>query len=291
MEINLLKTFIVAAKYKNFRKTSDELFLSQPAITKQIKKLEDHLSIALFERTGKTIVLTEAGYSFLSYAKEIVQKYEKGLDDFESWKQGYNRKLTIAVAPQIASSILPSILRKFMDINPNIEILVNVVSSFEIGEEISAEIADIGLTRVEPVQQNMDCEIIHNDPVLLVGPFEAKRLKLNEKNVLQTYRLITHNHPAYWNSLLNNVKRNYPNVRLLKVNQMEVTKRFIEAGLGVSYLPFSMVQDELKRNKLAEIKTDKVLLPTSSTYLVTKIMTREATAFIAFLKEELGKRK
>ncbi|WP_445486812.1 LysR family transcriptional regulator [Niallia sp. 03133] len=287
VEINLLKTFIVAAKNKNFRKTSDELFLSQPAITKQIRKLEENLNVPLFDRTGKTICLTEAGYSFLPYAKEIVTKYEQGLDDFESWKQGYKRKLIIAAAPQIASSILPSILRSFMDENPDIEVLVNVLSSFEIGEEISAGKADIGLSRIEPVQTNIDCRVIHKDPVLLVGPAEEKEFPLDEKNVLQKYRLITHNHPAYWNSLLNDIKRSYPAVRLLKVNQMEVTKRFIEAGLGISYLPYSIVQEELKWNKLVEIKADKVMLPTSYTYLITKLITREATPFIAFLQEKL----
>ncbi|MGP7817145.1 LysR family transcriptional regulator [Niallia sp. 01092] len=289
MDIKLLKTFIVAAKYENFRRTSDELFLTQPAITKHIQKLEENLNVPLFERTGKTILLTEAGYRFLPYAKEIVKKYEQGLDDFESWKQGYKRKLIIAAAPQIASSILPSILRSFIDENSDIEVLVNVLSSFEIGEEIDAGRADIGLTRVEPLQINLDCQIIHQDPVILVGPAKEKECKYDEKSVLQTYRLITHNHPAYWDSLLNEIKRYYPTARFLKVNQMEVTKRFIESGLGISFLPWTMVQEELARNKLVQLKADKISLPTSFTYLLTKIKTKEASAFIEFLQEELNK--
>jgi LysR family transcriptional regulator, repressor for citA len=74
---------------------------------------------------GKTVTLTPAGYKFLLFAKEFVSKYEQGIDSFESWKQGYNRKLTIATAPQIASSFLPSLLRAFIDENPDIEVSLN----------------------------------------------------------------------------------------------------------------------------------------------------------------------
>lgn len=233
MDIKWLKTFIVAAKYENFRKTSEELFLTQPAITKHIKRLEENLSIQLFDRIGNKVTLTSAGHHFLPFAKDMIEKYEEGLDDFESWKQGYKRKLIIATAPQIASSFLPSLL----------------------------------------------------ESVILVGPKECKDIyTFDEKTILQNYRLITHNHPDYWDNLLNNLKRFYPTIRTMKVNQVEVTKRFIEEGLGVSYLPYTAIKDEIARNKLAEIKPDKIIVPTSSTYVLTKVETTEVSIFTKFLK-------
>lgn len=289
MDIKWLKTFIVAAKYENFRKTSEKLFLTQPAITKHIKRLEEYLNIQLFERIGKTILLTSAGLNFLPYAREIVGKYEQGLADFESWKQGYNRKLIIATAPQIASSVLPSILRSFMDENPDIEVLINVLKSYEIGEEISAGRADLGLTRVNPIQTNINSQIVHVDPVILVGPNEYKTKSDDEKILIEKYRVITHNHPDYWENLLNEIKRFYPAVQTMKVNQIEITKRFIEQGLGISYLPYTMVRDELRMNKLIQIKSDQIHLPTSSTYVLTKVEINEANRFIRFFKEEMAK--
>ncbi len=286
MDIRWLKTFIMAARYENFRKAAEELFLSQPAITKHIRRLEEHLNIQLFERAGKNIFLTPAGYKFLPLAQEIMSKYEQGLDDFESWKQGYKRKLTIAAAPQIAASILPSMLRGFMDKNPDIEVLLNVLNSYEIGEEISAGRADIGLSRIEPIQTNIYCYKAHEEAVILVGPaMDAD----NEKEAMQKYRLITHNHPEYWDHLLNDIKRHYPNVRTMKVNQIEITKRFIEQGLGISCLPYSMVREELRMKKLAEIKPEKINLPASSTYLLTKVETSETRAFVDFFQSELNR--
>lgn len=289
MNIKWLKTFIIAAKYENFRKTSEELFLTQPAITKHVKRLEENLNIQLFERVGKTIVLTSAGHNFLPHAREIIMKYEQGLNAFESWKQGYKRELIIATAPQIASSILPSILRNFMDQNPDIEVLINVLKSYEIGEEISVGRADLGLTRIKPIQTNVSCHIVHKDPVVLVGPnIDEEEYEYDEKMVLQKYRLLTHNHPDYWDNLLNDIKRSYPTVRTMKVNQIEITKRFIEQGLGISYLPYTMVRDEIKMNKLLEIRSDKISLPTSSTYVLTKVETDEVRTFIEFLKDEIN---
>ncbi|MEK3886375.1 LysR family transcriptional regulator [Bacillus sp. FSL K6-3431] len=289
MDIKWIKTFIIAARYENFRKASEELFLSQPAITKHIKRLEENLNIQLFDRIGKTIALTAAGHHFLPYAREIIDKYEQGLEGFESWKQGYKRKLIIATAPQIASSILPSILRNFMDKHPNIEVLINVLKSYEIGEEISTGRADLGLTKMKPIQSNIDCHIVHEEPVILVGPnIDKKEKNYDEQMILQKYRIITHNHPVYWDILLNDINRHYPTVRTMTVNQIEITKRFIEHGLGISYLPYSTVKQEIKANQLSEIRSERIISPTSLTYILTKVRTDEVNIFIGFLRKEIA---
>ncbi|WP_342513482.1 LysR family transcriptional regulator [Sporosarcina sp. FSL K6-1522] len=287
MNIKWLQTFIVAAKYENFRKASEELFLTQPAVTKHIQRLEENLNAQLFERVGKTILLSSAGYHFLPHAKEILEKYEQGLSDFDSWKQGYKRKLVIATAPQIASSILPSILRSFMDEHPEIEIFINILQSYEIGEEVSAGRADLGLTRIEPSQTNIKRQIVHEEPVILVAPYVER--PCDEEQLLQKYRLITHNHPDYWDQLLNDIKQHYPTIRTMNVNQIEITKRFIEQGLGVSYLPRTMVQEELRVGRISEITSEKILPPKSFTYVVTKVATHEVREFTTFLKDEIAK--
>ncbi|WP_245805898.1 LysR family transcriptional regulator [Bacillus alkalicellulosilyticus] len=282
-----VKTFVVTAKFENFRKASEELFLTQPAVTKHIRRLEEALAIELFERIGNKVVLTPAGHTYLAYAKKLLRQYEQGMEQFEAWKQGYNRKLTIATAPQIASSFLPSLVRQFIIENPSIEVMINVIQSYDIGEEVSTGQADIGLTRILPPQTNVNIERVHEDPVILVGPPECRDTEHDEHLLINKYRLITHNHPDYWDELLQDIKRHYPTIRTMKVNQIEVTKRFIEEGLGISYLPYTVVKNELAMNKLTEIKPDKITPPTSSTYRVTKVETEEVSRFVAFLRVAL----
>ncbi|MCT2538168.1 substrate-binding domain-containing protein [Aquibacillus koreensis] len=207
------------------------------------------------------------------------------MDHFESWKQGYIQKVVIATAPQIASSFLPSLLRDFMDQHPDIEVIINVIKSFDIGEEVGSGKADIGLSRIHPVQSNVNTVIVHEEPVILVSPYQGQDTShTSEKDILTKYRLITHNHPDYWGGLLHDIKQNYPTLRTMEVNQVEVTKKFIENGLGVSYLPYSMVKDELSTDRLSEIKPDKIALPKSATYVLSKVETKETASFIAFLK-------
>lgn len=172
------------------------------------------------------MILTDAGHHFLPFAEELILSYEEGMERFDSWKQGYHRKLTIAAAPQIASSFLPPLLRTFMDENDDIEVLINVVNSFEIGDEVNTGRAELGLTRVIPIQTNLNAEAVHNEPVILVGiNVEGKINSIKESQVLSDYRLITNNHPDYWDTLLKDIKKHYPNVRTMAVNQIEVTKK------------------------------------------------------------------
>lgn len=289
MEINWLKTFIIAAQTENFRKTSEELFLTQPAVTKHIQRLEEHLQIQLFQRNGKKVNLTPAGYRFLKHAQKIVLAYNEGMKDFQSWKQGYSQKLMIAVAPQIAASVLPSLLRNFIKQYPTIEVIINIVKSFDIGEEVYAGRADVGLSRIKPIQSNLNCNTIHEENVILVAPNPGvnETASYCEKNMLEKFRLITHNHPEYWDSLLVEVKKHYPTVQTMEVTQVEVTKRFIEEGFGISYLPFTMVKKEIQEQRMIEVPQDQVVSPKSSTYLVTKIDTEEVILFSEFIETAL----
>lgn len=72
------------------------------------------------------------------------------------------------------------------------------------------------------------------------------------------------------------------------VNQMEITKRFIGIGLGVSYLPYTTVMEEIKEARLMEVKADKISPPASTTYLLSKVITKEANLFISFLKRQIA---
>lgn len=288
MEIKWIKTFIVAAQYENLRKTSEELFLTQPAVTKHIQRLEERLQIQLFEREGKKIRLSAAGGKYLPHAKALLTQYETGLAAFESWKHGYEQKVQIAVAPQIASSILPEILSEFMSAFPKIDVHINVINSYEVAKEVGNGNADIGLTRVHSLVDNIESEIVLEEPVVLVAPYTKD--EETEEDILAKYRLITYNHPVYWDDLIHQIHQHYAFTKTFKVNQIEVTKRFIEQGLGASYLPYSMIQKELQYQMVKIISAKKIVSPISQTYVLTKVKTDEVTAFVRFLKEKLKER-
>jgi LysR family transcriptional regulator, repressor for citA len=85
-----------------------------------------------------------------------------------------------------------------MNDHPDLEVIINVLKSYDIGEEVSAGRADLALTRTVSLQTNIKSDIVHEESVILVGPHEWKEaFSLDEQTALQKYRLITHNLPDY----------------------------------------------------------------------------------------------
>lgn len=289
MDIKWLRTFVIAAQYENFRQTAEVLFLAQPTVTIHIKHLEEVIGTALFERTGRNIILTTAGHRFLPHAKLMLDSFDKGVHDLQSWKQGYDRKLTLAVSPLIASSILPSIIRRFISSYPEIEVVVQVMDSVEIGESVSKGISDLGLSRMLPSQSELFSKMLYKDPVILVAPHDGgdieTSLPLDLEEVLQVQMLLINNHPGYWDDLLAELRKHNYRLRTMVVSQVNITKRFIEEGLGVSFLPRSTIRRELMEGRLLEVHTQEIHLPIAATYIVKRKETPEVTAFSTFLDQ------
>lgn len=289
MDIQWLKTFTVTAHYENFRRAAEKLFLAQPTVTMHIKHLEDKLGILLFERKGRNVYLTDAGKRFLPYARQILDKLEAGIHDLESWRQGYRRKVTIVVSPLIAASKLPMIVRQFIASYPDIEIVVEVMESIDISGAVLRGEADIGLTRMRAVHPDLYQRKLQDEPVVLIAPHDGgdneSSLPLDVEQLLSQYLVLTHNHPDYWDSLLHEIRRSYPNIRTMKVSQVHVTKRFIEEGLGISFLPRSTVVREVLEGRVLEVHTNEFKMPVASTYLIHQSDKEEVEAFMQFIQQ------
>ena len=289
MDIRWLKTFTVTAQLENFRRAAEKLYVAQPTITMHIKHLEELLDIELFERKGRNVHLTEAGRRFLPYAQRVLEGFEAGVHDLESWRQGYMRKITVVVSPLIAASILPNIVRKFLSTYPDIEIVVEVMESLEISGVVLRGEADIGLTRMPAVHPDLNQRKLHDDPVILVVPHdggEAESAPPHDlEQLLHDYLILTHNHPEYWDMLLHDIRTLYPAIRTMKVSQVHVTKRFIEEGLGISFLPRSTVIREIMEGRVLEVDTDELAMPVASTYMIHQSNKEEVHAFMRFIQQ------
>jgi LysR family transcriptional repressor of citA len=287
MDMQWLKTFAVTALHENFRRAAEQLYLAQPTVTMHIKHLEEKLGILLFERRGRSVYLTEAGNRFLPYAKQMIATLEASVHDLESWRQGFTRKLTIVVSPLIAVSMLPMILRQFIASYPDIEIVVDVMESIDINHAVAYGHGDVGLTRMFPNQPELKWRKLHDDPVVLVVPHDGRdmesALPFDIEQLLQQYLILTHNHPEYWDTLLTNIRLQYPHIRTMKVSQVHVTKRFIEEGLGISFLPRSTIVRERMEGRVLEVLTDDIVMPVASTYLIHQQNKEEVQLFMQFI--------
>ena len=289
MELKWLKTFLLAAKYENFRQAAEELFVSQPTVTVHIQLLEKELGCKLFKREGRQIMLTEAGRSYIIHAQRLLSLYQDGIEEISRIQQGYQTKLTLAVSPVIASSILPALIRSYLHLYPTIDLDIQVVDSLDIPEHIMNGKADIGLSRQQFQMKGLTCIPLQKDPVKLIVPHDGfdpeSGPPLEVDELFYTKRLIVHSHPEYWEELLPPIKSAYPHIKTIFVSQVHVTKRFIEEGLGISFLPISIVQRELLEGRLLEVETPDFPKVSAQSYALTKYDSEEINRFIHYISQ------
>ncbi len=145
MDLIKLKSFITVAKLKNFRKASEELYFSQPAISAQIKELENYYNVELFERTGKKIKLTEAAELLLPYAEDLVTKFEESRYYVQNAFQKSKGRIKLGTSVLPGVYYLPSVLAGFRADFPDIKIDLQVNFSSEIEKAVLDNLLHVGL--------------------------------------------------------------------------------------------------------------------------------------------------
>ncbi|WP_096269762.1 LysR family transcriptional regulator [Paucisalibacillus globulus] len=271
MDIRTIKTFILAAEHENYREVAEKLFITQPAITFQMKQLEKELGGQLFIKDGRNIVLTEFGRLFYRESLEIVSQFENSIHRINQYKQGFNKLLRIAISPLLADTILPTVLHKYMLANPTVEFTIQVMESKEISEQIESGIVDFGLSCL-PGTSLIKSIQFHEEPVSLIIKHDGYDFEsgpvLDPFETLENNILFTDNHPYYWPDLKEKLITMVPSLRMMKVNQSYITKRFVLEGMGVSFLPKSIINKELLEGRLLEVPVDNIDIPSASMYFV-----------------------
>ncbi|HWI64395.1 MAG TPA: LysR family transcriptional regulator [Symbiobacteriaceae bacterium] len=283
-----LQTFVLTARTLNFRKAAEQLFLAQPTVTQHIRLLETELRVQLFDRGGKRVRLTPAGERFLQYAEQLLHVYEESVQELTGWQQGYRDRLVLAVSPLVARSTLPRVMNKFTVAHPDIEVVVKIALSPEIPLMVTDGRAHLALSRMPAHSRDLRSHVWYNDPVTLVVSSDGLDLDAappDWRDVLSRSRLLTHNHPVYWDDLLVSIHRHGLRVRTMEVSLVDITKVFIEEGLGVSFLPVSTVRRELLEGRLMEVPTPGLPMPVAATYVIHPATgpSEAAAAFMEFL--------
>ncbi|ETT86691.1 LysR family transcriptional regulator [Viridibacillus sp. FSL R5-0477] len=286
METHWLKSFIKAAKYENLRLASEELFISQPAVTKHIQSLEKNLNTQLFIRQNKSIRLNQNGEMFLPIAQEIIDTYEAGIHQFQQYVEGFERELTIAVAPQIANSMLPSILKQFSKQKSHVSVRVEIIKSNEIANSIQSGQSHVGLSKIKPVNPVLSVKCLIDEPIVCVGPKHLESMDMVE--IIRQEKVLTHEYAPYWDEVNHQLQQQFTHTTNMKVNQTEAIKQMILEGIGVAFLPKSVVRKELEDDRLALLATNILNTCTSKTYFISKHSSAETEHLFEICKSIYG---
>ncbi|MBO8163990.1 MAG: LysR family transcriptional regulator [Brevibacillus sp.] len=271
MDLKVLQTFVVAAQYENFHQTAEILYIAQPTVTQHIRQLERELGTELFARSGKRVRLTPAGKRFLLHARTILEQWNNGVEDLVAWRQGYIETLRLAVSPIIAHTLLPHLIRRYTKAYPEVDITIQIADSKEIGPLVQSGQVDVGLSRSVPGEPQLATHLIQYDPIVFVVPPNGGDMEAplpDWEQELTSRHLITYNHPGYWDELLYSLRQRGLTFRTMVVSRVDITKRFVEEGLGCSFLPRSAISRELFENRFLALETTGLPLPHVASYLI-----------------------
>ncbi|ARI77355.1 LysR family transcriptional regulator [Halobacillus mangrovi] len=289
MDFKWLRTFLLAADELNYRKVAEQLFITQPAVSLHIRQLEDHLGSKLFQKQGRHIQLTEFGKAFRVEANNLLEHYATMIQRVNRRQQGYSSTLSIAMTPLLVESLFPTILRKYSELYPHIEISIKVAESAGLQKMVEASQVDLAFSCLPTVYSNLICEKVFEDTISLVavhdGWDEEVAPPIDPYELLSKSIIFTDHHPAYWNRLKRDIQMHLPSYRFLSVSQSHAAKRFVLEGMGVSFLPNFIIRREINEGRLLAIEVPFIDLPTASIYAFYQNEGSKEQQFVSFLDQ------
>jgi DNA-binding transcriptional LysR family regulator len=234
------------------------LYVTQPALTTRIKNLERELGVDLFVRHGRGMRLTAEGRAFRPHAQRALQELAEGRELLRELREGRVGELLVGAAPAISTYVLPLVLRRFQAEFPNVHLIVRTGHSEEVLELVLREQVQIGLVRELPHPAVESVPLYEDEIVLVVHPGhrfaepDASSIVVHE---LGEERLILFDRTSSYFVLTSTFFREAGVVPrgVMELDNVDATKKMVEHGLGIAFLPYTAVREELASGSLREV--------------------------------------
>ena len=261
MELKYLQTFETIIEEGSFKKAAEKLNYTQSTITFQVGQLEQELSVKLFERAGRRMVLTKAGEQLYPYVKDALSSIGR-LHCFRNDLEEYKGTLRIGVGETILCYRLPPVLKKFHDRAPNTRLFLQSMNCYDIRDALLDGTLDIGVfyENVGGFGDNLTLFPFGNYAMSLVASPEIKKeysdfitpnqniplpFIINEQNCI--FRQIFERYLQRKSIVLDHT---------IELWSIPTIKNLVKSSVGISYLPTFALEDELKNGELVEIETE-----------------------------------
>lgn len=257
-----LKVFRAVADRLSFHKAAEDLFVTQPAVTLQIKALESDLGMRLFDRSGSRIALTRQGSVLLSYANKIAKLVAEAEGELGTSEGHVSGDLLLGVSTTIAQYVLPRLLRAFLEEHPRVQFSLHSGNTDQIVQYLLDGKVSIGLIEGPSRERGVHVEpFMEDEMVLIASPnFESNHLSRSE---FVGVSLLMREHGSgsrrvVEKSLEKAGFRLKSFKKVIDVDSTEAIKSAVEVGLGVGFVSRSAIANELELDKLKVTQVDGV---------------------------------
>jgi DNA-binding transcriptional LysR family regulator len=285
MDLDQLHTFLEIVRLKSFSKAAQTCFRTQPAVSAQVRQLEQELNTSLFDRLGTKIALTPAGRILAEHAEQILDLRRRAQIAIHELERVPRGELVIAASEATCIYVLPRVFFEYKKRFPNIQVQVDRAFGSRVVEAVLNNQVDFGITQLPVNEKRVQAVRIHSDEVKIVAPPShplAARKHATAADLTGHPLLLpkTGTTRARINAWLEPVE---DEIKIsMELDSTEMIKRFVLAGLGVGFVAGAHCREETASAKLAAISLapDPMERQIGLLYRKDKALSKAALGFI-----------
>lgn len=249
-----LKVFETVARLLSFSRAAEELHLTQPAVSTQVKKLEDHAGLPLFEQLGKKIYLTPAGAELLRCSRVIIQQFEAAEESMAQFKGISGGRLNVAVI-SAGDYFFPRLLVEFLRRYHGVALNFTVHNREELLSHLADNLTDLAIMVRPPKGMDTVNEPFAPHPYVIVAAPDHPLTRCKNIPISQLVRerfVVREKGSDTWNSMEDGFSDQIKNINIaMEIKSTETIKQAVIAGLGISFLSAHTIGLELQTGSLA----------------------------------------
>jgi DNA-binding transcriptional LysR family regulator len=290
---NQLQIFLKVVKTKSVTKASEELHLTQPAVSIQLKNFQDQFEIPLTEVVGRKIYITDFGNEIALAAEEIINQMYAINTKTLAYKGQLHGRLKISVV-STGKYVMPFFLSNFMREHSSIELMMDVTNKIKVIESLEKNEVDFALVSILPKNINVEKLDLLSNKLFLIGNSKSVLPKgLSSKEIFNDLPLIFREEGSGTRQTMEKfIERNsYAINKKIELTSNEAVKQALLAGLGYSIMPVIGIKNELQNNELKIVPMKGLPIKTtwSLIWLKGKKHAPAPSQFLEYLKKEKNK--
>ncbi|WBY02971.1 LysR family transcriptional regulator [Ramlibacter tataouinensis] len=288
-----LKVFEAVARHLSFSRAAEELHLTQPAVSTQVHKLQEHVGLPLFEQLGKKVYLTPAGLQMLASSREIIDKFHEAEEALAAFRGVAGGRLNVSVI-SAGDYFFPALLVAFMQRNPGVTLNFGVCNREELLGRLAENLTDLAvMVRPPPAAQTDTVAVpFAPHPYVIVAPPShplagSRRIPL--ARILKEPFIVREKGSDTWNSMREGFGEALDGLNIaMEIKSTETIKQAVIAGMGISFLSAHTISRERQAGKLVilDVKGFPLMLNWYVVHRRTKRLPPVAQAFLGFLLDE-----
>jgi DNA-binding transcriptional LysR family regulator len=285
MDFDQLETFLEVARHASFSRAAEKRFRTQPAISSQIRALEEEVGARLFDRSGGKVALTAAGKVFQKYAEEALAARKTVITSLAEMERVPRGEIVVGANEATCLHILPEVFAEFKKRYPDVGVQISRLERAKILESVIDNSVDFGVVSMPVDDKRLTVVTIHRDELVIIAPPRHPLTRMKDVGVADVVRFplllpkIGRTRDAIEN--LFHERQLKPRISM-ELDSSELLKRFVAADVGIGFIARSNVVEDVKAGALAAIPLADVCIrrELALVFRKDKALSRAALAFI-----------